>query len=588
MGTAHRTPSDRPGPPRPRRRLRHRLPVRLRQHWKPAAAAAAALLALVLLLGDARIRPYITSELASEEQITDDIAGTADLFDSSVAHGIEISFDEAAYTDMIRTFQEEGEKEYIKADVVIDGTLIEDAGLRLKGNSTLQSLRGGGTGAAPEDAAGQDGDTAQEDAGQEQGAAPGGGPGGGPGGITLSEDEPESLPWLVSFDEFVEGRAYQGRTEIALRPGTATSEAALNEALALEVTAATGQTTQEYAFSAVTVNGGTEATRLVLESPDPAYADELGEGVLYKGRANGSFAYLGEDPTDYEDAFKQINDEGEADLQPVIDLLRFVDEADDEEFAEELEDRLDTESFALYLATQDLIANNDAMDGPGNNYYLWYDRDAERFTVLSWDLNLAFGGMGGPGGMGGGPGAEQQGAPAEQETGTEQGEQSEQGDGGQGATAGQPPQPPAGDAPGALAGAGTGDTGGDGDTAPEGGVPENPGGAENPGGRGSGALKERFLADSGFRQLYEDAYADLYEQVYADGTASDLLEDITAGAEAAGATDTTEAAESIQESIATMTDQGPEAAAEQSGEAGDSGQGTGEAQEPGTDQAPSS
>src|SRR5690606_3299751 len=393
MGTAHRTPSDRPGPPRPRRRLRHRLPVRLRQHWKPAAAAAAALLALVLLLGDARIRPYITSELASEEQITHDIAGTADLFDSSVAHGIEISFDEAAYTDMIRPFQEEVEKEYIKGDVVIDGTLIEDAGLRLKGNSTLQSLRGGGTGAAPEDAAGQDGDTAQEDAGQEQGAAPGGGPGGGPGGITLSEDEPESLPWLVSFDEFVEGRAYQGRTEIALRPGTATYEAALNEALALEVTAATGQTTQEYAFSAVTVNGGTEATRLVLESPDPAYADELGEGVLYKGRANGSFAYLGEDPTDCEDAFKQINDEGEADLQPVIDLLRFVDEADDEEFAEELEDRLDTESFALYLATQDLIANNDAMDGPGNNYYLWYDRDAERFTVLSWDLNLAFGGM---------------------------------------------------------------------------------------------------------------------------------------------------------------------------------------------------
>ncbi|MFC7744633.1 hypothetical protein ACFQXA_32305 [Nocardiopsis composta] len=110
MGTAHRTPSDRPGPPRPRRRLRHRLPVRLRQHWKPAAAAAAALLALVLLLGDARIRPYITSELASEEQITDDIAGTADLFDSSVAHGIEISFDEAAYTDMIRTFQEEGRR----------------------------------------------------------------------------------------------------------------------------------------------------------------------------------------------------------------------------------------------------------------------------------------------------------------------------------------------------------------------------------------------------------------------------------------------------------------------------------------------
>lgn len=41
---------------------------------------------------------------------------------------------------MLSTFREAGEKEYIRADITIDGTLIEDVGLRLKGNSTLQSL----------------------------------------------------------------------------------------------------------------------------------------------------------------------------------------------------------------------------------------------------------------------------------------------------------------------------------------------------------------------------------------------------------------------------------------------------------------
>ena len=68
---------------------------------------------------------------------------------------------------MLSTFREDGEKEYIRADITIDGTLIEDVGLRLKGNSTLQSLSNNSMG------------------------------GGGGGGMTqLSEDNPEELPWL--------------------------------------------------------------------------------------------------------------------------------------------------------------------------------------------------------------------------------------------------------------------------------------------------------------------------------------------------------------------------------------------------------
>ena len=98
---------------------------------------------------------------------------------------------------MLSTFREDGEKEYIRADITIDGTLIEDVGLRLKGNSTLQSLSNNSMG----------------------------------GGMTqLFEDNPEELPWLISFDEYEEGRAYQGMTEIALRPAASGyAEETLNE-----------------------------------------------------------------------------------------------------------------------------------------------------------------------------------------------------------------------------------------------------------------------------------------------------------------------------------------------------------------------
>ena len=411
---------------------------------------------------------------------------------------------------MLSTFREDGEKEYIRADITIDGTLIEDVGLRLKGNSTLQSLSNNSMG------------------------------GGGGGGMTqLFEDNPEELPWLISFDEYEEGRAYQGMTEIALRPAASGSEVAINEALALELTAESGQITQDYTFTSVTVNGSESAARIVVDAPDTELADELGSGVLYKARAGGSLDYVGDDPTEYEDSFKQINAEGAYDLQPVMTLMKFLNESTDEEFAEELDDYVDTESFAKYLATQEILSNNDAMDGPGNNYYLWYDTTEKQFTVLSWDLNLALSGMGG--GMGGGVGGMQQ----DTETGTAT-------DIDDTATTGEMPTLP------------------DGMEMPE--MPQPPEGMEMPGGEegegagpsggsDSGILKERFLDNEEFYAMYEQAYAELYEQLIASGYAEETLNELTKRAEEAGDEGAATLAESIRSSLASLSETAPEPSA---------------------------
>ena len=395
---------------------------------------------------------------------------------------------------MLSTFREDGEKEYIRADITIDGTLIEDVGLRLKGNSTLQSLSNNSMG------------------------------GGGGGGMTqLFEDNPEELPWLISFDEYEEGRAYQGMTEIALRPAASGSDVAINEALALQLTADSGQITQDYTFTSVTVNGSESAARIVVDAPDTELADELDSGVLYKARAGGSLDYVGDDPTEYEDSFKQINAEGAYDLQPVMTLMKFLNESTDEEFAEELGDYVDTESFAKYLATQEILSNNDAMDGPGNNYYLWYDTTEKQFTVLSWDLNLALSGMGG--------------MQQDTETGTAT-------DIDDTATTGEMPTLP------------------DGMEMPE--MPQPPEGMEMPGGEesegagpsggnDSGILKERFLDN-------EEFYA-MYEQLIASGYAEETLNELTTRAEEAGDEGAATVAESIRSSLASLSETAPEPSA---------------------------
>lgn len=492
--------------------------MRLRHYWRPVALFAAFLAVAMGVFGTARVVPYITGDdLYEAPVVTEDIAGTASLFDTSTSHSVQLTFAQADYERILQDWYDDGEKEYLEADLVIDGTLVENVGVRLKGNSTLSALRD------PDDPDGgqrSPGGMQPPEGELPEGAAPAGGEGqsgpqqmGGLSSVSLSEAEPENLPWLISFDEFAEGRRYQGHSEIAVRPASASSTFSANEALALSMVADTGQVSQEYTYSTFTVNDRPSTTRLLVEHPDESYAEDefATDGVLYKSLAGSSFTDKGDDPTEYVNDFEQINRVGSQDLQPVIDLIQWVNSATDEEFVAELGEHLDVDSFARYLATQNLLLNFDDMSGPGRNYYLRYDLEAEKFEVITWDLNFSFGGSAeagphdsiGMGGAGGAP-AEERGATGEQ---PEAGAQPE-GEGGQGPMT-------------------------------------------------SHALKERFLATPAFKEAYEQAYRELYQQIYADGGANRVLDQLAATVPTSDTLDTatiTADLDTLRQTVATRTD----------------------------------
>ena len=484
-----------PAPPTsPGRRLLHRIPVRVRHYWKLLAGGVALLAALTLVLSTVRVQPYVTS--ASDEsgdEITQDVAGTTDLFDAGRAHTVKLTFHDADYQRMLDSYYAQGEKDYVEADLTIDGTLLPSVGIRLKGNSTLGGLtrngvaRQGGFGGAGRAARPADG----AQGGLPAGAAPAGG--GGFGRASLKAEEPETLPWLIRFDEFVDGRRYQGHREIAVRvAGMGGGSTVLNEALALNVLAAAGEVAQHYAYTSFTVNDRPTTARLVVEHPDEHFADDMaGSGVLYKSLSTGQFTDQGDDPTDYADDFKQITKKGSQDLQPVIDLIKWVTSASDAEFDKHLGEHVDVEAFARYAAEQNLLLNFDDMAGPGRNYYLWYDLGTKKFSVIGWDYNLTFSGD-----------AEQGPHDSTSMGGGFRGGGAQLPDGVQLPDGMQPPG-------GADAGA------------------AGPRGGGGFGGMGGNKLKERFLASAAFKKVYEDAYRDLYRRIYGSGTALTALAGIT-------------------------------------------------------------
>lgn len=122
---------------------------------------AASVIAVGGVIGGVQVVPYISSQevqaTATDTSVIDVGEGNVDLFDTSVSHEVSLQVSQENLDEMLADYQEDESKTWVKATITIDGVTIEDVGIRLKGNSTLQSLsgesRGGAPGVAAEDSA---------------------------------------------------------------------------------------------------------------------------------------------------------------------------------------------------------------------------------------------------------------------------------------------------------------------------------------------------------------------------------------------------------------------------------------------------
>jgi len=289
--------------------------------------------------------------------------------DPDSLHSVEITVDQSAYQEMITAYTSNQTKNWIEATVTVDGVAHEKAGLKLKGNSSLQGIS--------------------------------------------ADSEPQKLPWLVRFDKFVDGANHDGMTRMVIRASSSTS--ALNEAVALDLLAKTGLASEKAAHISLSVNGSDPVLRLTCQDLDESWVEQNFDvaGLLYKAESTGDYTYRGTDESAYKDVFDQ--ETGKANLTPLIEFLQFINESSDADFQSGLAQRVDVDKMVTYLAFEDVIDNFDDITGPGNNSFLWWAEQANQMTVVAWDHNCAFGLKPGAGqqGQGGGqpPGGGGQGQP---------------------------------------------------------------------------------------------------------------------------------------------------------------------------------
>ena len=269
-----------------------------------------------------------------------------EIFEKDSVIDINIDIDEADLSD-IRNYPKN--EEYHSADIMVDGIKVENAGIRTKGNMTLNSV---------------------------------------------ANSDSDRYSYRIKFNKYVKGNKLIGLDELCLNSGYS-DPSYMREYLHYEVLRSLGMNVPETVFARVYINGEYAGLYFAVEGIGDTFLEgNFGEtykdGNLYKMDEGSTLEYKENEDYSYAD-LKSGDDEN------LDDFKKFVKELNDMTDGEkgDIEDILDVDSALKYIASNTVLCNYDSYNGNmHHNYYLYEDENGV-FTVIPWDFNMSFGGFNG-------------------------------------------------------------------------------------------------------------------------------------------------------------------------------------------------
>lgn len=300
-------------------------------------------LAIILLLTGCQWTTQVAGTAGSSEN--DGLQEQVDsaVFPKDKVIDVKITIDEADFQDMLDNASAE---EYKEASVNYNGMQFDHVGIRTKGNLSLRSV--------------------------------------------VNSDS-DRYSFKISFDEYL-NQTLNGISKINLN-NNYSDASYMREFLTYELAESVGLPTPGFSYVNVYVNDELWGFYLAIEQIGDSYLQrhfDNSYGALYKAEMTGSgsdLAWLGSDPDSYTGLVmksKSSNDD------VLIDMLDELNNGTDYEKV------LDVDNVLKYVALNVVASNMDSYLGMNKqNYYLYENNGI--FSVLPWDYNMAFGGLGGSG-----------------------------------------------------------------------------------------------------------------------------------------------------------------------------------------------
>jgi len=303
------------------------------------------LLLVIAVVGCQNTSPSATNETATDSKdkvvSSDEKNLDEQVFPKDKVVDVKITLDPDDFQDMLDNASAE---EYKTASVEYNGVKFDNVAVRTKGNLSLRSV------------------------------------------VQMTDSDRYSFK--ISFDEYVNQNLF-GITKINLN-NNYSDASYMREFLTYELAESVGLPTPKYSFVNVYVNDELKGFYLAVEQIGDAYLERnFGNsyGALYKGEMTGQgsdLTLLGDDPSLYTGLVMK-SDKSNDDI--LIDMLNELNNGTD------YEKYIDVEESLKYIALNAVTANMDSyLGGNKQNYYLYEDEGV--FSILPWDYNMAFGGMG--------------------------------------------------------------------------------------------------------------------------------------------------------------------------------------------------
>ncbi len=272
------------------------------------------------------------------------------IFDNDILHDINFEFTTSNFWEiLVSNFEDNFDPSipvpYLQGSVTIDGELVDSVGVRFKGFTSYQY-------------------------------------------------DSNKKPIKIDFNEFVQGKRYDGLRKLNLHIGY--GDASLHrDVLAYRLMRDMGVHAPRTAWARVHFNGVYYGLYQIVEQVDKEFISrnfaESG-GNLFKNKGWSHLEWEGASPEPYQLNIELKTNEEENDWSGFMDLVDAINNSSDADFKEEIEKIFNVELFLKTLAVDVATNNWDSYLEHGRNYYMYQDVSTGRFNWIPWDYNFSMGG----------------------------------------------------------------------------------------------------------------------------------------------------------------------------------------------------
>jgi len=202
--------------------------------------------------------------------------------------------------------------------------------------------------------------------------------------------------WYIKFNEFVDGQKLLDIAKLGFKAGSVSDDTLLKTMLYTDFSRAMGVPVQRASYALMYINSVFAGVYYMHEDINPDFIQsrlkgDEGSGNTMKLFYNVNLQYFGSNVSYYQ-SIAYVNElgvplyyyeqsDGNGDWSDFIDWLYFFNRTNDEEFENQLEDRVHVDSLLKQMVVESFMLASDNL-ASGANYYTYHREDPPSVQVL--------------------------------------------------------------------------------------------------------------------------------------------------------------------------------------------------------------